>query len=238
MFESKNIFEDDYPDEYSYESDGEYYELTEADQILREYKNKMANVLLSEVKAEIEHLRNENKSLKENNVDLRSQISKIDSVKAEFERSKEKYKREVIKEYQKEYFGGIVPNDYIWTIHSDVVQDICPKCGGKHKIVITILDDTKTVDCPFCSYGGKVIVDKTFKPIKRKVSETDLKIWADGRAFERKFWLEEIKGEPNEVSDSQYNRERDLARCFYITEEDCQIACDKLRQSWINKTNE
>lgn len=204
----------------------EYYEPTIADQIFTEAANKLKVSLKAEVNNMIDSLVKENESLKKKNVELQSKISNLNSERREFENNKQSIIKNAVTEYVREKFGGFIWGDTVWMVHEDTEYKNCEHCNGTHKINLTVAGINKDVDCPHCSYSGKVIASKKFRPVKRIISQSNLKIWNENKTFEREFYLKELK----DCTDHIWNV--DIGKNVFALEDECINACNEKQNNW------
>lgn len=216
------MFIDDYNEEY--------YEPTVADQIFIEASNKLKNALKAEVITMIDSLKQENEELKKRNRELQRKFLNLDSERKEFESEKQSIIKKAITDYVREKFGGFIWGDEIWMVHEDLEYKTCEHCNGTHYISVNVAGIEKKVDCPHCSYGGKVISNKKFRPVKRTISQSNLKIWNENKTFERDFYLKELSSYKKEQI---YNSE--IGKTVFYSEDECKNACNLKQEEWDNE---
>jgi cell division protein FtsB/DNA-directed RNA polymerase subunit RPC12/RpoP len=214
-----------------YYPDDEYWEPTVADEIFESAQEKLRNALKDIIKSEIEELKTKNEYLEKSNNELRGQVAQLDNDRRKFEKNKDDYVQNGIKQYQREILMGLRPGDNVWTIRTETQTETCKHCNGTHKIKATIAEIEKDVECPHCSYNGKIIVNKTHTPSKRVVSQVTLKIWNDKPCFQQEIYLESKYNECSEVRRESY----DHYASFYYTEEDCLKECNNLNEKWAKE---
>lgn len=230
--------------------DERIYEPTLLDELFTNYKEECKKILLSSVQNEINEIKNDNIRLKNDNKKLRDEFRNLDVLKHEIEQNKEKLIDEGISAYQREALSGLRCGDTVWTVKTETVTEKCKHCNGTHKIKVDVAGIKKMVDCPHCSYGGYVEVDVTFTPVARKIAQIDTSMWASNKCFKRFLYLEEISGS-NRTAGEDYicdNRDGDLKdaterndygnnlkRDFWLSEEDCLIACAEKKEKWIEE---
>ncbi len=235
---------------YNYEDYENYYEPSELEQLAEEFKNKCWELILPDIKKRIEFLEEENKNYKDRNAELRSQLRDIDKLKQNIEDQKQELINEGIANYQREALSGLKCNDNVWTIKSETTTEKCKYCNGTHKIKVDVAGITKDVDCPHCDYGGKVITDIIYTPVKRIISQINNSVWNNNKSFKRYLYLKEVKGcndngRDEFIYDNEYGSEGEaserndysgnLRRDFWFTEEDCLAECKKRKEEWIEK---
>lgn len=234
------------------EYDTDYYEPSELESILAEYKDKCKEILLSTIQNEINQLRDENESLQESNKELRNKVWSIDKLKQEIERDKQKYINEGIADYQRDALSGLRCGDIVWTIKTETTTEKCKHCIGTHEIEVYVEEVKIKVNCPHCNYSGNVEVNAEYIPIKRIISQITTSVWADNKMFKRHLYLKEAKGCSDTANDefisddsygtesqaketNEYARNNTIIRSFWLTEEDCLMECDKKKLEWLLK---
>lgn len=237
--------------EYCDDYNETYYEPSDLDLILNDYKEKCKDILLSSIQNEINSLIENNKSLEERNKELRNEVRNLDKLKQDFERDKNKYIRDGIENYQREALGGLRCGDKVYTFKTETIYENCEYCNGTHKVEAEIAGIKKTVDCPHCGYNGKKEIDIVCTPQERIISQITTSMWHNNKMFRRYLYMEKEKGCADNASDeyicdnhdgdnrdareTNYTYENVLDRDFWLSEEDCLSACEEYKNKWMEK---
>jgi len=239
------------PDDYD-----NYYEPSELDTILDEYKDKCKSVLLSKIQSEIKSLREENETLKSKNDIFQKRESEITKKERELKYQAENIERDVKNKFYKETIEDTVNNMVegcnVWYASNEAFQKPkCNTCNKDRKLVAKFPDGTESIkDCK-CSK-----LDYSYIPMLSELRTIKLTKYYSDYSNDRKFYLNSYR-EPNEDShysydnygsadfkithiyekfdDSviEYHGNKSYGECLgFKTKEECQKYCD-----WLNSNN-
>jgi len=166
-----------------------YYEPSEVDQLVEEFKDKCREHLLPNIREEIERLNKENNELKNKNEEYRKRESEINNKERDLKYKGDNLKREVEKEFYESNIGDTL-KDYIeksevWFADSKgFSQDKCSLCNDKRKLVANFPNGKTTETSCDCSNLIHKFVPEISELSMIKFNKKDSRYQSD-----RKFYL-------------------------------------------------
>lgn len=219
---------------YGYDDYPEYFEMAEADAVVREYQEKMKELLIKPIIDNLNILQEENARLKKENAVVGEKTRELAQLKRDFERSKEEMVRAENEKYRRTLFD-IQGGDIIYVVGCSDTEEKCPHCNGTHKIFVDILGESKKLDCPKCSYSGKIVSDRKFFPKKMIVTSATLHIYDQNQKSELTVYARQQDKNREDSSEFGHYLHGGYKTKFYPTIEECQVECDKRRKEWEDK---
>ena len=235
-----------------------YYEPSEVDQLVEEFKDKCREHLLPNIRQEIEQLNKENIELRIKNEEYKKRESEINNKERDLKYKEDNLKREVEKEFYQSNIGDVL-KDYIdkaavwFADYKGFRQDKCSLCNDNRKLVASFPNGktTKTnCDCSnlvhrfvpetselslikFSKKDGQYQSDRKFYISKTYIPSKDSRYRDDYNYNE--FRLCHIVNEFNDDvkklhEDKEYN-----TKIGFTSKEECQKYCDWLSR---DKTEE
>ena len=231
-----------------------YYEQSEVDQLVEEFKDKIREHLLPNIREEIERLNKLNFELKQKNEKYKKRESEINAKERDLKYKEENLKREVEKEFYESNIGDTL-KDYIeksevyFADSKGLRQDKCSLCNGKRKLVANFPNGKTTetnCDCSnlihkFVPEASELSLIKFNKRDSRYQSERKFYIsktyipskessYRDDYSY-NEFKLCQIVNEFNEDSKGLHETKEYGTKIGFKTKEECQKYCD-----WLNTT--
>jgi len=231
-----------------------YYEQSEVDQLVEEFKDKCREHLLPNIREEIEQLNKENTELRIKNEEYKKRESEINNKERDLKYKGENLKREVEKEFYESNIGDTL-KDYIeksevWFADSKGFrQDKCSLCNGKRKLVANFPNGKTTetnCDCSnlihkFVPEASELSLIKFNKRDSRYQSERKFYIsktyipskdssYRDDYSY-NEFKLCQIVDEFNEDIKLLHEEKEYNTKIGFIIKEECKKYCD-----WLNST--
>lgn len=129
------------------------YEPSLADEILMEYQEKMKEVLLENIKSEIQNIKNENVKLKEENKKLKEKSYEVNNKERDLKYKEENLKREVTNEFYQSNIGDTlkqyIEDCEVWFADVERYQNKkCDLCNEERKLVAKFPNGKTTkTDC-------------------------------------------------------------------------------------------
>jgi len=231
-----------------------YYEQSEVDQLVEEFKDKIREHLLPNIREEIERLNKLNFELKQKNEKYKKRESEINAKERDLKYKEENLKREVEKEFYESNIGDTL-KDYIeksevyFADSKGLRQDKCSLCNGKRKLVANFPNGKTTetnCDCSnlihkFVPEASELSLIKFNKRDSRYQSERKFYIsktyipskessYRDDYSY-NEFKLCQIVNEFNEDIKLLHEEKEYNTKIGFIIKEECKKYCD-----WLNST--
>ena len=230
-----------------------YYEPSEVDQLVEEFKDKIREHLLPNIREEIERLNKLNFELKQKNEKYKKRESEINAKERDLKYKEENLKREVEKEFYESNIGDTL-KDYIeksevyFADSKGLRQDKCSLCNGKRKLVANFPNGKTTetnCDCSnlihkFVPEASELSLIKFNKRDSRYQSERKFYIsktyipskessYRDDYSY-NEFKLCQIANEFNEDIKELHETKEYGTKIGFKSKEECQKYCD-----WLNR---
>ena len=230
-----------------------YYEPSEVDQLVEEFKDKIREHLLPNIREEIEQLNKENTELRIKNEEYKKRESEINNKERDLKYKADNLKREVEKEFYESNIDDTL-KDYIeksevWFADSKGFrQDKCSLCNGKRKLVANFPNGKTTetnCDCSnlihkFVPEASELSLIKFNKRDSRYQSERKFYIsktyipskessYRDDYSY-NEFKLCQIANEFNEDIKELHETKEYGTKIGFKSKEECQKYCD-----WLNR---
>lgn len=172
-----------------YDDEELYFEPSQTDEILIEYQTKMKEILLDNIKSEIENIKNENARLKEENKKLKDKQNEIDRKERDLKYKEDILKREVEKEFYDSNIGETlkryIEDCELWFADPTRYQkEKCNLCDKNRKLVARYPNGKKIAsDCDCAKFYTK------YKPCKTE--EQVIKFYKKNSNYssERRFYF-------------------------------------------------
>jgi len=229
-----------------------YYEPSEVDQLVEEFKDKIREHLLQNIREEIEQLNKENTELKIKNEEYKKRESEINAKERDLKYKEDNLKREVEKEFYESNIGDTL-KDYIeksevWFADSKGFrQDKCSLCNGKRKLVANFPNGKTTETSCDCSNLIHKFVPEASELSLIKFNKRDSRYQSERKFYISKtyipskdsshrddysyneFKLCQIVNEFNEDSKGLHETKEYGTKIGFKSKEECQKYCD-----WLN----
>jgi len=230
-----------------------YYEPSEVDQLVEEFKDKIREHLLPNIREEIEQLNKENTELRIKNEEYKKRESEINNKERDLKYKADNLKREVEKEFYESNIDDTL-KDYIeksevWFADSKGFrQDKCSLCNGKRKLVANFPNGKTTetnCDCSnlihkFVPEASELSMIKFNKRDSRYQSNRSFYIsktyipskessYRDDYSY-NEFKLCQIANEFNEDIKELHETKEYGTKIGFKSKEECQKYCD-----WLNR---
>ena len=230
-----------------------YYEPSEVDQLVEEFRDKCREHLLPNIREEIERLNKENLELKQKNNEYSKRESEINNKERDLKYKTDNLKREVEKEFYESNIGDTL-KDYIeksevWFADSKGFrQDKCSLCNGKRKLVANFPNGKTTetnCDCSnlihkFVPEASELSMIKFNKRDSRYQSNRSFYIsktyipskessYRDDYSY-NEFKLCQIANEFNEDIKELHETKEYGTKIGFKSKEECQKYCDWLHR--------
>ena len=146
-----------------YDDYEDYYEPSEVDQLVEEFKDKVREHLLPNIQEEIERLNKENNDLKNKNEEYRKRESEIRNKEIDLKYKAENLKREVEREFYQSNIGDTlkdyIENAKVWFADNKMFhQEKCSLCNDKRKLIANFPNGKTTeTNCDCASLVHKYI---------------------------------------------------------------------------------
>jgi len=239
--------------EYDYEN---YYEPSEVDQLVDEFKDKCREFLLPNIKEEINSLNKENSELKTKNEEYRKRENEINSKERDLKYKEENLKREVEREFYQSNIGDtlkdLIEKSEVWFAENrGFTQEKCSLCNNERKLVAKFKNGkTTTTDCE-CKTLKYTYVPESAELNFIKFAKKDNRYQSD-----RNFYISKSYSPSKDYydrNDYSYNEfslcqvvekfcdtikelhetKRYGTKIGFTTKNECQKYCD-----WLNEQNE
>lgn len=170
--------------------------LPEADLIIEEAKKKLFDLLLNEVKQNLDSVIKESKRYDElHNKCCREEARLARTENSILEAEKRLEQSELYdmplkyaKRFVKNVIGDFTIGDEVYTFGYERKEELCPMCKGKGTIEAIVADEKSEIECPKCRNRKRITVDN--KIIKKaKVSNVYLKLCFHSNRTE--YWSRE-----------------------------------------------
>ena len=212
-----------------------YFEPSEFDEKIEEFKEELRNSVKQEIKDEIEKLRKENKELHDIKKNFESIQRDFEIKKSECDRAMRnaevKAKQARLKELMDTY--RIV----LWSVGCMCqYKEKCDKCGKDRKIQITLPDGSFASYRCECGVGKKVYRPKEYVLHKMNDRFGTVNAWYRMRGKEGEEYIEEYdfsryaKTIVNHDKSFKEINVESLSKVFFATKEECQEFCDYLNK--------
>ena len=230
-----------------------YYEPSEVDQLVEEFKDKCREHLLPNIREEIERLNKEKNDLRNKNEEYRKRESAISSKERDLKYKEENLKREVEREFYKSNIEDTL-KDYInkaevwFADQKGFPQEKCPLCNDKRKLVANFPNGKTTeTNCDCCNLVHKYIPE-TSELSLIKFSKKDSRYQSDRKFYlsrsyipsknssyrdeysHNEFKLYQIVDEFNDNTVELHETKEYGTKIGFKTKEECQKYCD-----WLNR---
>lgn len=231
-----------------------YYEPSEVDQLVEEFKDKCREHLLPNIREEIEHLKKENIELKCKNDEYKKRESEINNKERDLKYKADNLKREVEREFYASNIGDTL-KDYIekaevWFADSKgFLKDKCSLCNDKRNLVAEFKNGKTTeinCDCDKLIYK---FVPEISELSLIKFNKKDSRYQSDRKFYfsrsytpskdssydysYNEFKLDHIVDEFNDDTKELHKVKKYNAEIGFKTKEECQKYCD-----WLNSDKE
>jgi len=237
----------------NYDEFEDYYEPSEVDQLVEEFKDKVRDHLLPNIREEIERLNKENNDLRNKNEEYRKRESEINNKERDLKYKSENLKREAEREFYQSNIGDTL-KDYInkaevWFADSKgFEQEKCSLCNDKRKLVAEFPGGKTTEISCDCSrvihkYVPEISELTTIKFSKRDSqyqSEREFYLWKSYVPSKNSshyndhsyndFKLCQIVDEFNDSTKELHEDKKYDTKIGFKTKEECQKYCD-----WLNR---
>jgi len=230
-----------------------YYEPSEVDQLVEEFKDKCREHLLPNIREEIERLNKENVELRIKNEEYKKRESELNNKERDIKYKEDNLKREVEKEFYESNIGDTL-KDYIeksevWFADSKGFrQDKCALCNDERKLVANFSNGKTTetnCDCSnlvhryipeiselslikFNKRDGRYQSDRSFYISKSYIPSKNSS-YRDEYGY-NEFRLCQIVDEFNDVAIELHEAKEYSTKIGFKTKEECQKYCD-----WLNR---
>lgn len=150
------MYDDDFED---------YYEPSEVDQLVEEFRDKVREHLLPNIREEIERLNKENEKLRNKNEEYRKRESEINSKERDLKYKEDNLKREVEREFYEINIGDTlkqyIEDCEIWFANTENYQNQkCNLCNSKRELVANFPDGKTTKkECSCAKIFSKYVPD-------------------------------------------------------------------------------
>lgn len=230
-----------------------YYEPSEVDQLVEEFKEKCRDFLLPNIQEEIDHLNKENGELQRKNNEYKDRESEFKSKERDLKYKEENLKREVEKEFYASNIGNTL-KDYIekaevwFADNKGLPQDKCLLCNNDRKLVAKFKNKKTTQIACDCSRLVYKYVPEISELSLIKFNKKDSRYQSDRNFYLSKsytpskdssydysyneFRLEHIVNEFNDDIKELYKNKKYNTEIGFRTKEECQKYCD-----WLNNKN-
>jgi len=236
-----------YEDEYE-----SYYEPSEVDQLVKEFKDKCREHLLPNIREEIERLNKENGELRIKNEEYRKRESEINNKERDLKYKAENLKREVEREFYQSNIGDTL-KDYIDKVevwfadNKGFKQEKCSLCNDKRKLVANFPNGKTTETNCDCSNLIHIFVPETSELSLIKFNKRDGRYQSDRKFYlsrnyvpsknssyrdeysYNEFKLYQIVDEFNDSTIELHETKEYNTKIGFKTKEECQKYCD-----WLN----
>jgi hypothetical protein len=211
-----------------------YYEPSQIDEILNEYKEKMKDALISSVKEDIETLKRTNEALYIENKSLKDDKERV----LMLERSVKYEKDNLLKTVKKERLGELMKdfNLVMYKVYNiGKKEPKCEKCDKDRKIRFTTPSGNKmTEDCK-CNKDINYYAPEIYECSEFKMNEYNNKIsvWYERKECDNREYYNRCGGEMAEkiYNETMIYENLIYYKTYFKTEEECQKYCE-----WLNKT--
>jgi len=229
-----------------------YYEPSEVDQLVEEFKSKVKEHLLPNIREEIERLNEENLELKQKNEEYRKRESEISNKERDLKYKGDNLKREVEKEFYESNIGDTL-KDYIdkaevwFADKKGFPQEKCSLCNDKRKLVANFPNGKTTETNCDCANLVHRFVPETSELYLIKFNKRDSRYQSERKFYISKsytpskdssyrddysyneFKLCQIVDEFNEDTKGLHETKEYSSKIGFKFKEECQKYCD-----WLN----
>jgi len=201
-----------------YDNYEDYYEHSEVDQLVEEFKDKIREHLLPNIREEIEQLNKENTELRIKNEEYKKRESEINNKERDMKYKEENLKREVEREFYKSNIGDTL-KDYIdkaevWFADSKgFEQEKCSLCNSKRKLVAKFKNNKTTEISCDCSRLVHKYVPELSELVLIKFSKKDSEYQSKREFYLSKSYIPSKKS--SYYDDYSYN---DFKLCQIVDE--------------------
>jgi hypothetical protein len=237
----------------NYDDYENYYEPSEVDQLVEEFRDKVREHLLPNIREEIERLNKENGELQRKNNEYKNREAELNSKERDLKYKEENLKREVEREFYASNIGDTL-KDYIekaevwFADNKGFEQEKCSLCNNERRLIAKFKNKKTTeIDC-----DCKRLVYKYVPEISElsliKFNKKDSRYQSDrnfyfSRSYTpsknsnydysyNEFKLDHIVDEFNDDTKELYENKKYNAEIGFKTKEECQKYCD-----WLNNRN-
>ena len=241
------MYDDDFED---------YYEPSEVDQLVEEFKDKIREHLLPNIREEIERLKKENNDIRNKNEEYRKRESEISSKERDLKYKADNLKREVEREFYKsnieDTLKDYIENAKVWFAdNKGFPQEKCLLCNDKRKLVANFPNGKTTETNCDCSNLVHIFVPELSELVLIKFSKRDSEYQSKREFYLSKSYIPSSKSSyyddhgynefklcqiVDEFSDNTKVLHEDKkynTKIGFKTKEECQKYCD-----WLNGKDE
>ena len=236
-----------------YDDFEDYYEPSEVDQLVEEFKDKVREHLLPNIREEIERLNKENNDLRNKNEEYRKRESEIGNKERDLKYKAENLKREVEREFYQSNIGDTL-KDYIdkaevwFADQKGFPQEKCSLCNDKRKLVANFPNGKTTETNCDCSNLVHIFAPETSELSLIKFNKRDGHYQSDRKFYlsrsyipsknssyrdeysYNEFKLYQIVDEFNNITIELHEAKEYSTKIGFKTKEECQKYCD-----WLNR---
>jgi len=230
-----------------------YYEPSEVDQLIEEFRDKIREHLLPNIQEEIDRLNKENNELRIKFNEYKNKESELNSKERNLKYKEDNLKREVEREFYASNIGDTlkdyIDNSEVWFADSKgFSQDKCSLCNDKRKLVANFSNGKTTeISCDCSKIISKYVPEiselSTIKFSKRDSqyqSEREFYLWKtfvpsgkssyyDNHSY-NDFKLCQIVDEFNDTTKELDKDRKYDTKIGFKTKAECQKYCD-----WLNR---
>ena len=230
-----------------------YYEPSEVDQLVEEFKEKCRDYLLPNIREEIDRLNEENIELNRKNNEYKNRESELNNKERDLKYKEDNLKKEVEREFYESNIGDTL-KDYIekaevWFADKrGLLQEKCSLCNDKRKLVAKFQNGKTTetnCDCStlihkyvpeiselsfikFSKKDSRYLSDRKFYLSKSYTPSKDSR-YSDDYSY-NEFKLCQIADEFDDGIKELHENKKYSTEIGFKTKEECQKYCD-----WLNK---
>jgi len=236
-----------------YDDYEDYYEQSEVDQLIEEFKDKIREHLLPNIREEIEQLNKENTELRIKNDEYKKRESEINNKERDLKYKADNLKREVEREFYESNIGETL-KDYIekaevwFGDNKGFRQDKCSLCNDSRKLVANFPNGKTTETNCDCSNLLHKFVPEVSELSMIKFNKRDSRYQSERKFYVSKtyipskessyrddysyneFKLYQIVDEFNEDSKGLHETKEYDTKIGFKTKAECQKYCD-----WLNR---
>ena len=233
-----------------------YYEPSEVDQLVEEFKDKVREHLLPNIREEIVRLNKQNAELKCKNEEYKKRESELNNKERDLKYKTDNLKREVEKEFYASNIGDTL-KDYIekaevwFAENKGFRQDKCSLCNDKRKLIANFPNGKTTETNCDCSSLVHRFVPEISELSLIKFNKKDSRYQSDRSFYMSKsytpsqnsrysedysyneFKLDHIIDEFNDDTKGLHENKKYNTEIGFTTKEECQEYCD-----WLNRDKE
>jgi hypothetical protein len=236
-----------------YDDYEDYYEPSEVDQLVEEFKDKCREYLLPNIREEIDRLNKENSELKSKNNEYKNRESELNKKERDLKYKEDNLKREVEREFYESNIGDTlkdyIENAEVWFADKKgFKQEKCSLCDDERKLVAEFPGGKITkIDCD-CSKLVYSYVPEISELSLIKFNKKDSRYQSDRKFYLSKsytpsknsrysddycyneFKLCEVVNEFNDSIKELHEDKKYGTEIGFKSKEECQKYCD-----WLNE---